>query len=36
MRQFAGELVAPNPDVLVAITTPATAALQARTHTIPL
>ena len=36
MRQFAGELVALNPDVLVDITTPATAALQAQTHTIPL
>jgi putative tryptophan/tyrosine transport system substrate-binding protein len=36
VRQFASELVALNPDVLVAITTPATAALQAQTHTIPI
>jgi putative tryptophan/tyrosine transport system substrate-binding protein len=36
MRLFAKELVRLNPDVLVAATTPATAALQAETHTIPI
>ena len=36
MRLFAKELIQLNPDVLVAITTPATAALQAETHTIPI
>ena len=33
---FAKELVRLDPDVLVAVTTPATAALQAQTHTIPI
>ena len=33
---FAEELVRLNPDVLVAVTTPATAALQAQTYTIPI
>jgi putative tryptophan/tyrosine transport system substrate-binding protein len=36
MQLFAKELVRLNPDVLVAISTPATAALQAETHTIPI
>jgi putative ABC transport system substrate-binding protein len=36
MQRFAKELVRLNPDVLVAISTPATAALQAETHTIPI
>jgi len=36
MRLFAKELVRLNPDVLVAATTPATAALQTETHTIPI
>jgi putative ABC transport system substrate-binding protein len=36
MRQFAGELVQLNPDALVTISTPATAALQAETRTIPI
>ena len=36
MRQFAPELVRLNPDVLVGISTPATAALQAATRTIPI
>jgi len=36
VRLFAKELIQLNPDVLVAITTPATAALQAETHTIPI
>jgi putative ABC transport system substrate-binding protein len=36
VRMFAKELVQLNPDVLVAVTTPATAALQAQTHTIPI
>ncbi len=36
MRQFAQELVRLNPDVLVGISTPATAALQAATRTIPI
>src|SRR5262245_19362122 len=36
MQLFAKELVRLNPDVLVAITTSATAALQAETHTIPI
>ena len=36
MRQFAPELVRLNPDVLVGISTPATAALQAATRIIPI
>jgi putative tryptophan/tyrosine transport system substrate-binding protein len=36
MQRFAKELVQLNPDVLVSITTPATAALQNETHTIPI
>jgi putative tryptophan/tyrosine transport system substrate-binding protein len=36
MQQFAKELVRLNPDVLVTISTPATAALQAETRTIPI
>jgi putative ABC transport system substrate-binding protein len=36
MRQFAQELVRLNPDVLIGISTPATAALQAATRTIPI
>jgi putative tryptophan/tyrosine transport system substrate-binding protein len=36
VQQFAKELVRLNQDALVAITTPATAALQAETHTIPI
>lgn len=36
MPLLAKELVRPNPDVLVAISTVATAALQAETHTIPI
>ena len=36
MQLFAKELVRLNPDVLVAATTPATAAMQAATHTIPI
>jgi putative tryptophan/tyrosine transport system substrate-binding protein len=36
MQLFAKELVRLKPDVLVAVTTPATAALQAETHTIPI
>jgi ABC-type uncharacterized transport system substrate-binding protein len=36
VKTFAKELVQLNPDVLVAITTPAAAALQAETHTIPI
>ena len=36
MRHFAPELVRLNPDVLVGISTPATAALQAATRTIPI
>jgi putative tryptophan/tyrosine transport system substrate-binding protein len=36
MQLFAKELVRLNPDVLVALSTPATAALQAETHTIPI
>ena len=36
MQQFAKELVQLNPDVLVGITTPATAALRNETHTIPI
>jgi putative tryptophan/tyrosine transport system substrate-binding protein len=36
MRLFAEELVRLNPDVVVGITTPATAALQAATRTIPI
>jgi len=36
MRLFAQELVRLNPDVLVGISTPATAALQAATRTIPV
>jgi putative ABC transport system substrate-binding protein len=36
MRLFARELVQLNPDALVSISTPATAALQAETHTIPI
>jgi putative ABC transport system substrate-binding protein len=35
-KLFANELVQPSPDVLVAVTTPATAALQRETHTIPI
>ena len=33
---FATELVRLNPEVIVSVTTPATAALQAETHTIPI
>jgi putative tryptophan/tyrosine transport system substrate-binding protein len=36
VQQFAKELVRLNPEVLVGVTTPATAALQAQTHTIPI
>ena len=36
MQAFARELARLNPDALVGITTPATAALQAETHTIPI
>jgi putative ABC transport system substrate-binding protein len=36
LQEFAEELVRLNPEVLVAITTPATAALHARTRTIPI
>ncbi len=36
MRRFAKELVGLQPDVLVAATTPATAALQLETRTIPI
>jgi putative ABC transport system substrate-binding protein len=36
MRLFASELVQLNPDALVSIGTPATAALQAETRTIPI
>jgi putative tryptophan/tyrosine transport system substrate-binding protein len=36
MQLFAKELLRSNPDVLVAISTPATAALQQETHTIPI
>jgi putative tryptophan/tyrosine transport system substrate-binding protein len=36
LQLFAKELVRLNPDVLVAVTTPATAALQQETHTIPI
>jgi putative tryptophan/tyrosine transport system substrate-binding protein len=36
IQLFAKELVALNPDVLVAITTPSTAALQKETRTIPI
>jgi putative tryptophan/tyrosine transport system substrate-binding protein len=36
MRLFARELVQLNPDALVSISTPATAALQAETRTIPI
>jgi putative tryptophan/tyrosine transport system substrate-binding protein len=36
MRLFAKELVQLNPDALVTISTPATAALQAETRTIPI
>jgi putative tryptophan/tyrosine transport system substrate-binding protein len=36
MRVFARELVQLNPDALVTISTPATAALQAETRTIPI
>lgn len=36
MRLFARELVELNPDALVTISTPATAALQAETRTIPI
>ncbi len=36
LQLFAKELVGLNPDVLVAATTPATAALQAETRTIPI
>jgi len=36
MQLFAKELVRLNPDVLVSISTPATAALQAETSTIPI
>ena len=35
-KLFANELVQPSPDVLVAVTTPATAALQRETRTIPI
>jgi len=36
LQLFAKELVRLNPEVLVGITTPATAALQKETHTIPI
>jgi putative ABC transport system substrate-binding protein len=36
LQSFAQELVGLNPDLLVAITTPATAALQAQTRSIPI
>ena len=36
VRMFAKELVQPNPDALVAITTPAAEALQAQTRAIPI
>ena len=36
LQLLAKELVRLNPDVLVAVTTPATAALQQETHTIPI
>jgi putative ABC transport system substrate-binding protein len=36
VQQFAKELVRLNPEVLLGVTTPATAALQAQTHTIPI
>jgi len=36
LQLFAKELVRLNPDVLVTVTTPATAALQQETHTIPI
>ena len=36
MKLFAEELVRLNPDVLVAVTTPAAAALHTETHTIPI
>jgi putative tryptophan/tyrosine transport system substrate-binding protein len=36
LQLFAKELVRLNPDVLVSVTTPATAALQAETHKIPI
>jgi putative ABC transport system substrate-binding protein len=36
MRLFARELVQLSPDAIVTISTPATAALQAETHTIPI
>jgi len=36
IQMLARELVGLKPDVLVAMTTPATAALQAQTHTIPI
>jgi putative ABC transport system substrate-binding protein len=36
MQLFAKELVGLNPDVLLAVTTPATAALQRETRTIPI
>jgi putative ABC transport system substrate-binding protein len=35
-KLLADELVRPSPDVLVAVTTPVTAALQRQTHTIPI
>jgi len=36
MQLFAKELIALNPEVLLAATTRATAALQQQTHTIPI
>jgi putative ABC transport system substrate-binding protein len=36
VQQFAKELARLNPEVLLGVTTPATAALQAQTHTIPI
>jgi putative tryptophan/tyrosine transport system substrate-binding protein len=36
VQQFAKELVQPNPEVLLAVSTPATAALQRQTRTIPI
>lgn len=36
IQLFAQELVRLNPEVLLAVTTPATAALQRATHTIPI
>jgi putative tryptophan/tyrosine transport system substrate-binding protein len=36
LQEFAKELIGLKPDVLVAMTTPATAALHARTRTIPI